>query len=210
MEKKKLKLLPRLLIGIVAGILLGSLGDWLGIKDSIGFQAFIKTVVTFTSLFSVFLNFIIPLLILTFVSVGLAELGKKANKLFGVTLLLAYLSTIIAGYSAFALGSAFLPKLIAKISGGAITGSTFDAFFTIKADPIFGVMSALILAFVLGLGLANIKEGQSLLDVLKDFRAVIAKVLSGVIIPIIPFYIAGTFCKIAAAGELVPTVIMFA
>lgn len=210
LEKKKLKLLPRLLMGIVAGILLGSLGDWLGIKDSMGFQAFIKTVVTFTSLFSVFLNFIIPLLILTFVSVGLAELGKKANKLFGVTLLLAYLSTIIAGYSAFALGSAFLPKLIAKISGGAITGSTFDAFFTIKADPIFGVMSALILAFVLGLGLANIKEGQSLLDVLKDFRAVIAKVLSGVIIPIIPFYIAGTFCKIAAAGELVPTVIMFA
>lgn len=89
MKKKKLSLLPRLLAGIVIGIVIGSAGDWLGIKNTPGFTGFVRCVATFTSLFSTFLSFIIPLLILAFVAVGLAELGKKANKLFGATLLLA-------------------------------------------------------------------------------------------------------------------------
>lgn len=209
MKKKKLSLLPRLLAGIVIGIVIGSAGDWLGIKDTPGFTGFVRCVATFTSLFSTFLSFIIPLLILAFVAVGLAELGKKANKLFGATLLLAYVSTIIAGFSAYALGSATLPSLLSKIAGGAVQGTSFDPIFKIEANPIFSVMSALLLAFILGLGLAN-SEGHTLFDMLNDLKDVITKVLEKVIIPMIPYYIAGSFCKIAASGELVPTITMFA
>ena len=91
---KRFGLLGRLLIGIIAGVLLGSLG----LVDSVGtsnvFRFFLRITATFTSLFSSFLGFLIPLIIVSFVSVGLGDLGKKANKMFGVTLLLAYSTTV--------------------------------------------------------------------------------------------------------------------
>ena len=96
-------------------------------------------------------------------AVGLADLGKKANKLFGVTLLLAYASTVIAGISAFFVGKALLPSLIHRITGSEIQTRSFEAIFAIQADPVFGVMTALILAFLLGLGIANSKNDTLLL-----------------------------------------------
>ena len=90
MKKHKLGLLSRLLLGILCGMLLGSLGGLLHMQDNPVFVSMVRLFVTFTTLFSTFLNFIIPLLIISFVSIGLADLGKKANRLFGITLLLAY------------------------------------------------------------------------------------------------------------------------
>jgi Na+/H+-dicarboxylate symporter len=208
-SKRKLSLLPRLLIGIAAGILIGSLGNILHIAHTPGFTGLIRVIATFVALFSEFLNFTIPLLILAFVSVGLAELGKKANKLFGITLALAYCSTIIAGFSAYFLGSTLLPKLVRKIGGSVITGKSFDPIFTISMKPVFPIMTSLILAFVLGLAMANL-ETPTLMNAVQDLKKVIVVVLEKVIIPLIPYYIAGTFAKIAAAGQLAPTIIMFA
>lgn len=207
--RKKLGLLPRLIIGIAAGILIGSIGQIFGVAKADGFVWFIRLITTFTTIFSTFLNFVIPLLIVSFVSVGLAELGKKANKLFGITLGLAYASTVLAGFLSFFIGKALLPSLIAHISGGAIKGTEFKVLFSLKFDPVFSVMTALILAFTLGLAAANTNTPH-MLAVLEDFKTIIEKVLSGVIIPLIPYYIAGTFAKIAASGELAPTIIMFA
>ena len=208
-SKRKLSLLPRLLIGIAAGILIGSLGNILHIAHTPGFTGLIRAIATFVALFSEFLNFTIPLLILAFVSVGLAELGKKANKLFGITLVLAYCSTIIAGFAAYFLGSTLLPKLVRKIGGSVITGKSFDPIFTISMKPVFPIMTSLILAFVLGLAMANL-ETPTLMSAVQDLKKVIIVVLEKVIIPLIPYYIAGTFAKIAAAGQLAPTIIMFA
>ncbi len=211
-KKKKLPLLPRLLIGIVAGIAIGSIGSVFGVSDTPVFQGFMSLVQTFTGLFSTFLNFIIPLLILSFVTIGLADLGKKANKLFGITLLLAYVSTVLAGTIAFLIGSALLPMLISMINGGAIEGASFEPLFSIEVPPIMGIMTALVFAFVVGLGIANMKgeAGQTLFKLMDDLRNIISMVLEKVIIPLIPFYIAGTFCKVAASGSLVPTILMFA
>lgn len=208
-SKRKLSLLPRLLIGIAAGILIGSLGNILHIAHTPGFTGLIRVIATFVALFSEFLNFTIPLLILAFVSVGLAELGKKANKLFGITLALAYCSTIIAGFAAYFLGSTLLPKLVRKIGGSVIAGKSFDPIFTISMKPVFPIMTSLILAFVLGLAMANL-ETPTLMNAVQDLKKVIVVVLEKVIIPLIPYYIAGTFAKIAAAGQLAPTIIMFA
>lgn len=207
-QKAKLGLLARLLIGILVGILLGSIGDLLDISDSIIFTGFIRIYTTFTTLFATFLSFIIPLLIVSFVSVGLADLGKKANKLFGVTLLLAYLSTVVAGFLAFFTGKALLPSLITEIVGQEIAANTFEPIFTITAEPVFGVMTALVLAFIIGLGMAN-SESTKLTDCIRDLQEIITKVLTKVIIPLIPVYVAGLFCRIAAEGQLFPTIKMF-
>ena len=97
-------LLAKLLAGIVGGIILGSLGSWFGFQDAVAYEGFIRLLSTFTSLFSTFLSFLIPLLIVSFVAVGMADLGKQANKLLGLTVFLAYASTILAGYIAYFFG----------------------------------------------------------------------------------------------------------
>lgn len=207
-QHKKLGLLTRLVIGIILGVFIGSIGNIFHISDSIVFKTIVRLFVTFTTLFSTFLNFIIPLLIVSFVAVGLAELGKKANRLFGVTLLIAYGSTIVAGFASYFAGKALLPALIRDITHNEIKETTFKALFSVSVDPVFSVMTALILAFLLGLGMANLKS-DSLLSCVKDLQKIITNTLNKIIIPMIPFYVAGLFCNIAAAGRLFPTIKMF-
>lgn len=207
MKKKKIGLLPRLLIGIAAGLIVGSAGNWLGAGQSPVFIGVIRVLTTFKNLFATFLNFLIPLLIVSFVAVGLADLGKKANKLFGITLLLAYASTLLAGFLSYLAGAAILPGLIAPIEALAIEGAGFEALFTISVDPVFSVMTALVLAFLLGLGMANSKS-TTLLEVTRGLQEIIAKALTHVIIPLIPVYIASMFALIAAEGRLFATIRM--
>lgn len=208
MRLKKIGLLPKLLFGMLIGILAGSFGTLFHMENHFLFTGVVRLFSTFTALFSTFLSFLIPLLIVSFVAVGLAVLGKKANKLFAVTLLLAYSSTVIAGFSSFFIGKAILPSIVSKITGSSVEGKDFTAFFTISAEPVFGVMTALVLAFLLGLGLAN-TNGKTLLAVLCDLQEIIKLTLNKVIIPLIPVHIAGMFCNIAASGELLPTIRIF-
>lgn len=207
-HKVHLGLLPKLLLGILIGMLIGSLGGWFGITDNAVFSAVIRLLATFKSLFATFLQFVIPLLILSFVSVSMAELGKKANKLFLITLGLAYASTVLAGLGAYGLGELVLPNVLKNIAVAEITAAAFDPYITLTVDPVFGVMTALVLAFVLGLGMANIK-GDTLLNGLIDLQNIVTRVLAKLIIPAIPYYIASQFAVIAAAGELYMTIKMF-
>ena len=209
MQVKQLGLLIRLIIGIIAGILIGMCGQWFGIADTGFFVAIIRLLATFTSLFSTFLSFMIPLIILSFITVGMAELGKKANRLFGLTLLLAYGTTVISGLLTFFIGKAVLPGLIQPITGDVLESNAFEPLFSITVDPVFGVMTALVLAFVIGIGMANLK-GDSLLNVFRDLQKIVTGVLSRIIIPLIPIHIAGLFANIAAEGRLAATVKMFA
>lgn len=206
---KQLGLLIRLIVGIIAGTLIGLCGSWFGIADSAAFIAVVRSFATFTSLFSTFLSFMIPLIILSFITVGMAELGKKANRLFGITLLLAYGTTVISGFLTFLIGKAVLPSLIQPITGDVLESNAFQPFFTIEVQPIFSVMTALVLAFVLGIGMANLR-GSSLLDVCRDLQRIVSGVLKRIIIPLIPVHIAGLFCNIAAEGRLFATIKMFA
>lgn len=206
---KHLGLLVRLIAGILIGTIIGLCGGWFGISDSAGFIAVVRLFATFTSLFSTFLSFMIPLIILSFITVGMAELGKKANRLFGLTLLLAYGTTVISGLLTFLLGKAVLPSIIQPITGDVLESNAFQPFFSLDVPPVFGVMTALVLAFLLGIGMANI-EGTSLLGVLRDLQTIVTAVLKKIIIPLIPVHIAGLFCNIAAEGRLVATIKMFA
>ena len=201
-------LLPRLLIGIVAGMFLGSLGPWLGMQESFLFVAMVRAFSTFTSLFSTFLSFIIPLLILSFVAVGMADLGKRANKLFGITIGLAYISTIGAGFAAYFIGAAILPGTIENIAGKAAAGVAFPPFLELKVEPICGVMTALVLSFILGIGMANGK-GKAMFGFFSELQQIITKVLTKIVIPLIPIHVGGLFCKLGAQGELVATAKIF-
>ena len=206
---KQLGLLIRLIIGIIAGTIIGLSGGWLGIADSAGFIAVIRAFATFTSLFSTFLSFMIPLIIIAFVTVGMAELGKKANRLCLLTLGLAYGTTVASGFITFFIGRVTLPSLIQPITGDVLESNAFEPLFTIEVEPLFGVMAALVLAFVLGIGMANL-QGNSMLNVFRDLQKIVSGVLARIIIPLIPVHIAGLFAGIAAEGRLFATIKMFA
>ena len=195
-----------LLLKIVIAILLG-------IGCSYFFpEALARVFVTFNSLFGNFLNFIIPLLILGLVAPGIAELGKGAGKMLGVTTLLAYGSTVLAGYFSYGVCNFAYPLILEKgsfASSEALTAAEgLEPYFVIDMPPLFGVMSALILSFVLGLALASVK-GNAFRTVLNEFREVIMLVIRKVIIPLLPLYIFGIFLKMGVEGTVMMIIGLF-
>lgn len=189
---KKMGLLPKLVLAIIIGVLIGKTGMELPVR----------VLATFSGIFGNFLGFVIPLLIIGFVAPGIGDLGKGAGKLLGITAGIAYMSTVVAGTLAFAVNSAVLPKLITEgaldLSEGG--GRTASALFTIDMPPVMGVMTALLIAFTIGLGMASI-EGNALKNVMNEFLAIIEKVVKGIVIPLLPFHIAGIFAGMAYSGE---------
>ncbi|NLT95028.1 MAG: dicarboxylate/amino acid:cation symporter [Clostridia bacterium] len=194
----RIGLLPRLILGIIAGIIIGFVMP----------ESIIRILVTFRDIFGEFLNYVIPFIIIAFVAPGIADLGKDAGKLLGITTGIAYLSTIIAGFSAFFVGKALLPGLVTSGSARNPEEALLSGYFEIAIDPLMGVMTALVTAFLLGLGMAAIKN-KSLYNVLDDFKGIIEKVIQKVIIPILPFYIAAVFANMTYAGEIVQTMATF-
>ncbi|TCS78762.1 dicarboxylate/amino acid:cation symporter [Tepidibacillus fermentans] len=197
--KKKIGLLPRLLIGLLSGILIGYLS-----KELFHLDFFVRLLATFNGIFGNFLSYVIPFIIIGFVAPGIAELGKGAGRLLGITTLLAYLSTIIAGTFAYTVGNGILPRLINAASGNANNPeeALVKGFFQVDIPPIMGVMTALITAFLLGLGMAAIKN-KTLYAAVKDFQEIVELVIQKVIIPLLPFHIAGIFANMTYAGEVV-------
>lgn len=199
---KKIGLLPKLIIGIILGIIIGL------ISKQVDNFVVVRLLSTFGSIFGNFLKFIIPLVIIGFVAPGIAELGRGAGKLLGITALFAYVSTIIAGTMAFFIGSVILPKVISSGDLTTVSEVNVTPYFEIIIDPMMGVMTALITAFVLGLGMAYIKR-QRLLEVMQDFQSIIEGVINYVLIPLIPPYIASIFAKITSTGEIFNTIKTF-
>lgn len=191
---RKLGLLPRLAIAIVAGIAIGL------ISRSTGNFVIVRLLATLNDIFGNFLKYIVPLIILAFVTPGIAELGNGATRLLVTTTALAYVSTIVAGGVSFIIASVILPGLgIGANTVGA--GAAQPPFFSIGIPPLMDVMTALVTAFMLGLGMAFLHE-ERLYGVLKDFQNIIVSVIKVIIIPLLPWHIAGIFANLTSAGQI--------
>lgn len=150
MKKIKIGLLPRIIIAIILGIAIGTI-----------FPApLVRIFVTFNGIFSEFLNFSIPLIILGLVTIAIADIGKGAGKMLLVTALIAYGATLFSGFLSYFTGMAVFPSLIEV---GAPLEEVSEAhgilpYFSVSIPPLMNVMTALILAFTLGLGLAGTEQ----------------------------------------------------
>ncbi|QXM05488.1 dicarboxylate/amino acid:cation symporter [Crassaminicella indica] len=200
--QKKMGLLPKLLLGIIFGIIIGL------ISKSIEMYIPVRLLSTFSGIFGNFLKFIIPCIIIGFVAPGIADLGKSAGKMLGITALFAYSSTIIAGTFAYVAGSSILSKVIKVGETAGKSNIDLSPYFTIEMPPIMGVMTALVLAFVLGVGMASIK-GKDLKGALSDFQSIVELVIKNVIIPFIPIHVAGIMAKLTTTGEIFVTIKAF-
>ena len=202
MKRIKMSLLLKIVIAILLGI-----GCSYFFPDALA-----RVFVTFNSLFGNFLNFIIPLLILGLVAPGIAELGRGAGRMLGVTTLLAYGSTVLSGYFSYGVCSVTYPLILDyssfSSSEALAAAEGLEPYFVIDMPPWFGVMSALILSFVLGLALASVK-GNVFRTMLCEFREVIMLVIRKVIIPLLPLYIFGIFLKMGVEGTVMMIVSLF-
>ena len=200
---KKLGLLPKLILGLIAGIIIGK----------IGFVPLLRIMMTFNGLFGNFLQFVIPLIILGFVAPGIGDLGKKAGKLLAVTTVLAYGSTIVSGSLAFFTNSILLRKILpagaALAEGSHPEAGLLGGYLTVDMPPIMGVMTALLMAFIIGIGIAVV-EGTTLKNFMNEIQTIVEKIITNIIIPFLPLYIAGIFANMTYAGEIVKIMSVFA
>ena len=194
MKKMKLGLLPRIIIAIALGIVCGLFfPGWI-----------VRIFLTVNSLFGNFLNFIIPLLILGLVAPGIADLGKGAGRLLLITALLAYGFTLFSGFFTYFTCDLSYPWLLNtsdKLSAVADNTVVLQPYFTVEMPAVMGVMSALILAFTLGLGMSVI-DGNRIKSVMDDFKYIINQVITAVIIPVLPLYIFGIFLNMTNSGQV--------
>ena len=199
MEKKSFKigLIPKLILAIIIGILFGSfMPEW-----------FNRVVVTLSSIFSTFLSFIIPLMIVAYVTMGIANLRSGAGKLLIITVALAYVSTLIAGSASYLVSSSLFPSFMSEGALDQISATadvTLPSYFSLSIPPILNTLSAVTLAFVLGLCLSTMRGktiGDTLYNGMEDFSAIIDRVLHAVIIPLLPLYICGTFTNMTYSGK---------
>lgn len=203
MKRFKLGLLPAIIIAIVLGIIIGSFSP----------KEVLRTLATFNEIFGKFLSFVVPLIILGFVTPGIGQLGQRAGKLLGMTTIVAYVSTILAGSLAFLTATSIFPSFL-EVGSLAISGknpeeSLAKPFFNMELEPIIGIMPALLLSFTLGLGMATIKNSQ-LLKVTEEFGEIIGKLIKNVIIPLLPVHILGIFANMTYAGEVAIILSVFA
>lgn len=192
---KKIGLLPQIILAIILGIIIGSVApEWL-----------VRVFATFNGIFGNFLGFVIPFIIIGFIAPGIGQLGRGAGKLLGVTVGLAYLSTIIAGLFAFMISYNLLPGFL---SGNSIVKNAENpeeflqpAYFTIEMPPVMEVISALLFAFIIGIGLAAIK-GNTLQNAFDDFQQIIEKLINKAVIPLLPYHILGIFTNMTYGGQV--------
>ncbi len=191
----KLGLLPLIIIAIAAGI-----GAGMIFPDGLS-----RVFVTFNAIFSSYLGFVIPLLIVGFVAPAIADIGKGAGKMLVFTALLAYVATICAGLMSYFTSATVFPNLLSvdRYIAAGDSATSLAPYFTVDIEPLMSVMTALVLAFVLGLGTANLKT-QSLRNGLNDFREVIYKVIRYTIIPLLPLFIFGIFLNMTVEGQVGP------
>lgn len=200
MKKIKLGLLPQILIAIALGIASGTVSPELPVR----------VFVTFNALFSQFLNFIIPLIIVGLVTPAIADIGKGAGKMLVATVLLAYGATLFSGFLSFGVGETFFPDLITRnIPLSEISEAKgVTPFFTVAIPEPLNVMTALVMAFTVGLGLAHL-DTNYLKNACNDFKEIIVKTIQAVILPLLPIYIFGIFFNMTHSGQVFHVLAVF-
>jgi Na+/H+-dicarboxylate symporter len=193
MKRRKLGLLPRILIAIVLGIGLG-LCLPLGV---------VRMFATFNGVFSQLLKFLIPFIIIGLVTPAIGEIGRQAGRLLLITVAIAYVDTVVSGLLAYGTGTVFFPPLVEHVA--ATTGLTAPAdpivpYFEISIPPMFDVVSALVFSFMLGLCIAYCQL-PTLRSCTIEFRDVVSKTITSLIIPLLPLYILGIFLIMTFTGE---------
>jgi Na+/H+-dicarboxylate symporter len=190
---KEIGLLPLVIFAIITGTIAGLFMP----------EFVVRIFATINGLFSNFLSFAIPLIILGLVISGIADMGKNAGSMLIITIVIAYTSTIFSGILTYFACSLAYPFLISGQTAANVDSTvsmSLAPYFNIAIPPLFDVMTALVLSFIIGIGISSF-QGQTLKNFFDEFKAIIEKLISNVIIPFLPIFIFGIFLNMSYSGE---------
>ena len=200
-KKRRIGLLPRVIIAILLGIVLGYFLP----------APAVRVFLTFNSIFSQFLGFMIPLIIIGLVTPAIAGIGKGAGKMLLATVVIAYVDTVVAGSLSYGTGSWLFPSMIAS-TGGSMPhidkATELAPYFTINIPAMVDVMSGLVFSFIVGLGIAY-SGLRTLENVFNEFKHIIEKVIEKAIIPLLPYYIFSVFLNMTHNGQARQVLLVF-
>lgn len=201
MKNMRFGLLPQIALAIVLGIALGSFAPAQAVRG----------VNTVTAVFDQFIKFMVPLIIIGLVAPAIAETGRGAGRMLLMTVAIAYGSTLFAGFLGYFVSTAAFPALVSPSAAEAVREAAveFKPYVLIRIPAIMDVMSALVLSFILGLGMI-FADSVILKRGFLEFRTVITKTISVALVPLLPFYIFGIFLDMTAAGKTKTVLAAFA
>ena len=189
--KKLFNNLPfRLLLGIIIGVILGQIFP----------ESVMKVVVTLQYIMGQLITFCVPLIIIGFIAPSITKLGKNASRLLGVAIVIAYVSSVCAALMSTTAGYALIPHLSidTEVAGlKTLPGVVFE----LNIPQIMSVMSALVLSVLVGLA-ATWTNSKLTCDILGEFQNIVLDIVGKIIIPMLPFYIAATFCNLSYEGMI--------
>lgn len=201
MKKFRIALIWKVLIACVIGCIFGRLLP----------ASAIRVFTTFNYLFSQYIGFMVPLIIVGLVTPAICKMGSDAGKMLMFTILLAYSSSVIAGFFSYGISVNLFPKLLGDLHLDIGTTAVKDTlpYFTIDIPAILSVTTALVLSFVVGILLNTTGKGY-LKNVVLDFEELIMKAIVRTLIPLLPIYIFGIFLDMSHSGEMLQVISVFA
>ncbi|MEK6450947.1 MULTISPECIES: dicarboxylate/amino acid:cation symporter [Myroides] len=193
MKFLKKHLLLQIIIAIFLGSILGNV-----LPEQIG-----RIFSTFNSIFGSFLSFSIPLIIIGLIVPAIGNIGKNAGKLLLITTAIAYGSTLFAGFISYGVSYSIFPSILSTESFENISENTRNLvpFFEIGMPPLFDVMSALILSFLLGITISK-NDFPYLEGVFNEFQKIVMSLINRAIIPFLPLFIFGIFLNMTYNGQV--------
>ena len=195
--KKFMGSLPaRLIIGVIAGLIVGlgcAAGGTLG-------ENLMQVVLTVKTLMGSIISFCVPLIVIGFIAPSITRLQSNASKMLGLALALAYISSVCAALMSMAAGYVIIPNLSIDAAVDGLRELP-AMLFNLEIAPVMSVMSALVFSVLVGLA-ATWTKAKAVTQLLEEFQKIILAVVSRVVIPILPFFIAGTFSGLAFEGSI--------
>lgn len=189
--KKILKSLPfQLLLGVIIGIVLGLISN----------EAVMNVIVTIKFVLGELINFCVPLIVIGFIAPSITKLGKNASRILGVAVLLAYVSSVLAALGSMAAGYGLIPHLsiVSEVDG---LKELPEIVFQLEIPQIMSVMSALAFSILIGLA-ATWTKAETVIRLLDEFQQIVLIIVSKIVIPILPVFIALTFWSLAYEGTI--------
>ena len=188
--KKILTSLPaKLLIGIIVGIIIGLVAP----------EKVMVVLVPIKNILSQLINFIVPLIVIGFIAPSITKLGNNATRMLGVAIVLAYVSSVLAALLSMGAGYAIIPNL--SFGDPTDLKALPDDVFGLTIPQIMPVMSALAFAVLIGLA-AVWTKAKTITVILDEFQKIVLDLVSKIVIPILPFFIACTFACLAYEGTI--------
>lgn len=189
--KKLFNSLPfRLLAGVVIGILVGLMAN----------EAFMNIIVTVKQLLGELITFCVPLIVIGFIAPSITRLGKNASRMLMVALILAYVSSVGAAFVSMVAGFNIIPHL-SIVSTAEGLKELPEVIFELSIPQIMSVMSALVFSVLIGLAVTWTKADRTA-ELLEEFQKIVLEIVTRVIIPILPVFIACTFCALSYEGTI--------